>query len=308
MFKPSEQFFPGIDRLATDQFPSDREVFFGVCPREGMKNQQEKIPYIYTLWAGLDVGSGGYSGVTDHFSCVEQAVDAVNAFPLRPSIIVRSGRGYHLYWLLDTIREIPNPEAVESLLRRLNRHFLCDAQVSVDAFMRLPGTWNPRVHGVPTPAYIEYLEPGLRYGPKDFQTLDVPAMSSPSPLREVLDRGIRSNDPSQRKGATGVERIEVSQTIAAVNLAPSNSHSSSPRVGATAAPSLCAPLCAPAAIDAYDQTPAMLEEISERVAAGIAQLMTDKYLPLFADRIAEAVVQKTITKLAERICLPGAGI
>jgi len=65
--------------------------FFGVCPRVGQKlfEQECQIRVVRCLWSDLD-------------SCtVEQALERCRqaGLPL-PSIIVRSGHGVHLYWLL----------------------------------------------------------------------------------------------------------------------------------------------------------------------------------------------------------------
>lgn len=84
-------------------------LFFGVCPRFGPKGRFDlawQIRTIRCLWTDID-----------HVT-VDQARERIaNANLPAPSIIVNSGNGVHLYWLLDTPFEIDDagePLAVET--------------------------------------------------------------------------------------------------------------------------------------------------------------------------------------------------
>ena len=69
-------------------------LFFGVCPRTGGGQQYDlawQVRTVRVLWADLD-------GCTPE-EAMRRCADA--GLP-RPSIIVRSGNGCHLYWLLTT--------------------------------------------------------------------------------------------------------------------------------------------------------------------------------------------------------------
>jgi hypothetical protein len=74
---------------------SEREkanLFFGICPRFGKNEQYDlawQIRVVRVLWADLD------------HCTVEEALQRCDKAGLpRPSVIVRSGHGVHLYWLL----------------------------------------------------------------------------------------------------------------------------------------------------------------------------------------------------------------
>ncbi len=137
--KISTRFFPNIELLARELYLEDQHVYFGVCPRESMKPDKKHIRYLVALWAGMDLASEGYSGRNRFFFGHSQAARAIRSFPLPPSIIVESGWGVHLYWLLKQVTEIRDPALVEALLRKINVYFQCSTEVGIDSVLRLPG-------------------------------------------------------------------------------------------------------------------------------------------------------------------------
>jgi hypothetical protein len=98
-----------VRRVAERSEREKTNSFFGVCPRvgrDGRFDQAWQIRTVHTLWADLD-------------DCTaDQALERIEAagLPL-PSIVVASGHGVHVYWLLDTpylIDDAPTPEPVET--------------------------------------------------------------------------------------------------------------------------------------------------------------------------------------------------
>ncbi|MGO9568512.1 MAG: hypothetical protein ACLP5H_13310 [Desulfomonilaceae bacterium] len=162
--KPSTRFFPNIDTLAKEHFSEEEEVFFGTCPCERMKLRMD-IRYITALWAALDVG-GGYSG-KDAFPNCQKAARAVRNFPLAPSIIVESGRGIHLYWLLDEPMKILDVARIEKELKRISMYFKGKREVKIDTMLRLPDTFNNRITDLRVTCKIKYVNSALRYTPED---------------------------------------------------------------------------------------------------------------------------------------------
>jgi len=84
-------------------------IFFGVCPRFGNKGRFDlawQIRKVNVLWADVD-----------HVT-VEEALARVDEAGLpKPSIVVNSGYGAHIYWLLDTaylIDDVGDPPPVET--------------------------------------------------------------------------------------------------------------------------------------------------------------------------------------------------
>ena len=84
-------------------------IFFGVCPRpgtEGKYDQAWQIRVIRVLWTDID-----------HCTVDEARKRIAKAGMPQPSIIVNSGHGVHLYWLLDSpylIDDVGDPPAVKT--------------------------------------------------------------------------------------------------------------------------------------------------------------------------------------------------
>jgi hypothetical protein len=203
--RASNRFYPNIMELSNAEFPPNRNVYFGICPRERMQVGKEAIRYITALWAGLDMAPGGYSGPNSNYVDLNEAREAIKAFPLKPSIIVQSGRGFHLYWLLHTQKKIPDIEVVENLLRKLNDHFRCSAPVGIDSTLRLPGTWNPRGPKGPTKCLVEHLDSALRYYPTEFQNLDLRVITPP----EVMSPKVLA----EKQRSETAPALEISETV-----------------------------------------------------------------------------------------------
>lgn len=106
----------------------DRNVFFGAIPRAGKnrRNVDEDAPAT-VVWADIDTA---------------EAVSALSAFSLPPSITVKSGTGsnVHAYWVLDSPIAARHAVAVN---RALASHLGADSR-STDAsrILRVPDTLN----------------------------------------------------------------------------------------------------------------------------------------------------------------------
>jgi len=47
--KTSTRYFPNIEILAKEHYGEERDVYFGICPRERMKAEKEHIHYLVAL-------------------------------------------------------------------------------------------------------------------------------------------------------------------------------------------------------------------------------------------------------------------
>ena len=82
-----------VERLIHTSTSERTNLFFGVCPRAGDKGRFDlawQIRLVRTLWADIDLCS------------VDEALARCQRRKLpHPSVVVNSGNGVHLYWLLD---------------------------------------------------------------------------------------------------------------------------------------------------------------------------------------------------------------
>jgi len=87
------------------------------------------------------------------------------AFSLSPSVVLHSGNGLHVYWLLrEPINlEGKNVASVEGMLKRLAKALRADdAATNVNRLLRIPGTLNHK-YNPPRVATIETWEPRRWY-------------------------------------------------------------------------------------------------------------------------------------------------
>ncbi len=187
------RFFPNIEILSKEQYQEDQNVFFGVCPRETMKPDQRHVRYITAFWAGLDLNGDGYSGKDLYFFSKPLAAKAVRSFPLPPSIVVESGVGMHLYWLLQDVVEIEDAQWMESLLNKIGNHFQCKTPTKVDAMLRLPETSNCKVSSQGGLCRVKFINADFRYTVEDFEKLN---------LRNRQAAAAFSDQPSQPEVAS----------------------------------------------------------------------------------------------------------
>jgi hypothetical protein len=183
--KQSTRYFPNIEILAKEHYGEERDVYFGISPRERMKAEKEHIHYIVALWADLDIGQEGHEEKQRFFEGPQEAAKAIRSFPRAPSIIVESGRGAHLYWLLKQVTEVSDPERIENVLRNINQYLNCDSDVSLETVLRLPETVNTKIPGKPVNCEVKFINTNFRYAIQDFENLEPRAVPSPPPPSKV---------------------------------------------------------------------------------------------------------------------------
>lgn len=175
-----------------------RNVLVGVCPRHKPKEGRDAIASARALWIDLIAWRGGLSK-DEALSRIER-LDAT----IKPSIVVGSGNGYQVYWLLESevVLQLPRGCAcdnggvdrsyVDDLNKRLShltdpgkRAIYHVSEVMPSAYgvryaTRLPGTWDFINPGNPQLCKIVIFEPERRYG---LETLDkaIPSLSELSP-------------------------------------------------------------------------------------------------------------------------------
>ena len=168
---PECYFAKSVKEAAAKPFKGD--VYFGVAPRSQKSGKKESVQIVTCLWADVDCGSDGHKK-QNYFSSKDEAIAFIREFEPAPSIIVDSGGGYHLYWLLIEPVSVSDDKVkteIESLNKTLAALVHGDSVHDIARIMRVPGTMNMKIPGNPRPCKIVSLNPDLRYSLDTFKAL-----------------------------------------------------------------------------------------------------------------------------------------
>lgn len=157
------EFFPAgeLERAAlqAEKLSSMHDVYCGVGARDGKGGTQENMTNLPAVWVDVDLKDG----VTR-----DTLRERISGLP-RPAMIVNSGGGWHLYWIL---KEASGPDGYERV-RNINSALaaiLGGDQGATDParILRVPGTLNrKKEYGTPRP--VQLLEVGeAEYNLSDF--------------------------------------------------------------------------------------------------------------------------------------------
>ncbi len=141
------------------RYGRDAEIYMGVAPRTGRGGTLADCALPTALWIDADD---------------EKAARAELAlFELDPSMMVRSGRGLHVYWLLNG-KGPRDQDQVKQALRQLATRLEGDIKSAEPAhILRVPGTMNHKY--VPfRPVEVEYIRDDLRYKIEDILSATTP--------------------------------------------------------------------------------------------------------------------------------------
>ena len=133
----------------------DKNLFFGVATRtEPGDGSLANCRDLWGLWADIDFNT----------SPEVEARERLAAFPLPPSIVIRSGHGLHAYWLLEHVTDLRrHSERVRTILRALAQRLGADISAAEPArVLRLPGTDNFK-YPPPRRVVVETLAPERTY-------------------------------------------------------------------------------------------------------------------------------------------------
>ncbi|GAG06226.1 unnamed protein product, partial [marine sediment metagenome] len=189
---------PGINSFCNQNVKD--HLYFGVATRDGQGGKKENIIHIPCVWADVDYKK----------TPREIIADRLKKFPFKPSIIVRSGGGIHLYWLLKEPAEKEDIAKIEDVNRRITSQLggdfgACDAA----RILRIPDTTN---HKYPAKCEVAQLNQ-YTYELSDFLSI-LPEV--PTQTKETQASKDNSNEwlPEAMKGVKQGERNATATKIA----------------------------------------------------------------------------------------------
>ena len=130
------------------------DVYFGVGLRQDRDPSARSVHALGCAWVDIDP-SGNCDLVEERIAILNR----LRAFVPTPSIIISSGHGAHVYWLLE---EKASPERVRAINLALARTLYADARACDPArVLRIPGTYNRKREPVPVLPWSGW-QPGQR--------------------------------------------------------------------------------------------------------------------------------------------------
>lgn len=172
---------------------SQTNVYFGCCTREGKKGDKEHARELVAFWVDMDFKDFG--------ATPEEECDRfLQSFPLPPSILINSGGGFHVYWLLETPIDA-HDKRCEPILKGLCAALKGDsASAEIGRILRVPGTKNfKEEYGEPREVKIVYERWDTRYTieameeyakipePQEKQKDSVDIPRADDPLAKIID-------------------------------------------------------------------------------------------------------------------------
>jgi len=158
----------------------DYDVFFGVALRRNGLDEHHRggnvdVTLIPGLWVDLDIGKPGDAEHRPSPSNEVEAQRLLDRLPLKPSIVIRSGHGLHVYFLFN---EPLAAQEINGLIGRWKAYILAHADslgfgldkgcFDLSRVLRVPCTFNHKdrernAHAPVLPVSIHTFEPTRRY-------------------------------------------------------------------------------------------------------------------------------------------------
>jgi hypothetical protein len=195
--KPKTASFPAADIEGFKKFVAaysgTLNIYVGVAPRINATGRDlESCAALHALFVEFDFKDAGEAEVRKR----------LEAFPLKPSVVIHSGGGLHVYWFLTEpleLKDDSNRGSVRLLLRSLTTHLGADLSAAEPArILRVPGTVNHK-YTPPRPVAFEFLDAGRRYNVEAFSIVPLVVEETPektpeittAPVKHTLSRDLR---------------------------------------------------------------------------------------------------------------------
>ena len=160
-----------------DAIATDANVYYTINPRTRFngRGQGDKgdIAQVIAFYADVDVGRVGHKKPSTYDTTAE-ALQAIDAFPLEPSITVDTGHGVQALWLFKEAVELSESFTVtdyEAINRGIQTLIGADTTADIGRIFRLPGSLNVKVAGEPKPVTI-IRDTGAEYVIGDFDFIE----------------------------------------------------------------------------------------------------------------------------------------
>lgn len=159
-----------VDQLADEPY----DLYCGCClsPQDygpKARGDAKDVSAIPAMWLDIDIHYEHSKAGKHYPPNYETAAKLVNLFPLKPTMIVSSGHGFHFWWVLDKLWVFENHGQREQAAKMMfefirtfkwlfqKEGYSLDSVFDLSRVLRPPGTYN-RKHGAKLPVFF-YQEP-----------------------------------------------------------------------------------------------------------------------------------------------------
>lgn len=192
---PYIPYIPGLE------LPDDKDVFFTPAYRRKKDpKKKESVAGTMVLWADVD-----------HTRHLPECA-------FKPSMIVDSGHGYHLYWLLE--KPVKSTKQIEKLNGIIRDTMQSDSVQNANRILRVPGTTNNKhlkddqgQYDAPVPVELKRHEPTIVYRSEDFLTLKKMTKRTKHIVRTGDSRNFESRSERDWAAVTGLVKAGASSRL-----------------------------------------------------------------------------------------------
>lgn len=222
IFRPSAQsYFFNCPQMAAELAiglcEQRIDVYVGVNPRTGRQGKKENVHYLSAFHAEIDYGSLGHNKATE-LETYEDALDAINNFHIKPTIVNHSGGGFHCYWVLTNPLKVSDIgiTILENINKELRKALKGDSGThDISRVLRVPGTINFKIPGEWRPVEVVFMN-SITYEFDDFRTLlqEVPVKSPAKPEKQSsLSNGVQLYAAAPMATDLKVDELPVNEKI-----------------------------------------------------------------------------------------------
>lgn len=180
----TDQLEPRLRRMNMGVSGNKANIYFGVNTRTDKIGDAAHVKECRVLWADLDYTEENF---------IKKNGAVLKSMGLYPNIIIKSGHGWHFYWLLV---ESVNPADAQKAMKHICRILASDVKVTdAPRIMRLPNFFN--VKESPVPCRIAHFDRSKLYNLSDFEVLETAAAGEiPPSLAHKLKKEAAAVVPS----------------------------------------------------------------------------------------------------------------
>jgi len=171
--KVKQKFISSIKTLIDSLIENEEmikhfDMWFGICERDIKLGTKQAISKIRCLWADVDSEQQTWQN-----------------FEFLPSIVVNSGHGTHLYWLLNEpfiIKSNDDVEKIEGILQGIAKAVNGDNVCDITRILRIPETYNNKDKENPKKVVVSQWNLDCIYTLADFEKYYIPAITEPQEI------------------------------------------------------------------------------------------------------------------------------